>query len=252
MEVLRLREFRLLFSAQAVSNLGDRMVPIALAFAVLELGGSAAEVGIVMACRTFPLVATLIIGGVVADRVSRRTVMIVSDVVRVFSQGVPAAVLIAGVAQVWELAVLAGVTGAAGGFFYSAVVVGYDRVKQFGPLHWKEEKRQLSIWKKFVPCQREPDGIGKANVDFVLWCDERHGTKQSITQSAGILLHHIADGSRADSPAEVTDDIGFGRRDHEADAIHAAGQHTLKQVFRDRTWALNISLATGANGKQLF
>ena len=122
MEVLRLREFRLLFSAQAVSNLGDRMVPIALAFAVLELGGSAAEVGIVMACRTFPLVATLIIGGVVADRVSRRTVMIVSDVVRVLSQGVTAALLIAGVAQVWELAVLAGVTGAAGGFFYPAVV----------------------------------------------------------------------------------------------------------------------------------
>ena len=122
MEVLRLREFRLLFSAQAVSNLGDRMVPIALAFAVLELGGSAAEVGIVMACRTFPLVATLIIGGVVADRVSRRTVMIVSDVVRVLSQGVTATLLIAGVAQVWELAVLAGVTGAAGGFFYPAVV----------------------------------------------------------------------------------------------------------------------------------
>jgi len=122
MEVLRLREFRLLFSAQAVSNLGDRMVPIALAFAVLELGGSAAEVGIVMACRTFPLVATLIIGGVVADRVSRRTVMIVADVVRVLSQGVTAALLIAGVAQVWELAVLAGVTGAAGGFFYPAVV----------------------------------------------------------------------------------------------------------------------------------
>ena len=122
MEVLRLREFRLLFSAQAVSNLGDRMVPIALAFAVLELGGSVAQVGIVMACRTFPLVATLLIGGVVADRVSRRTVMIVSDVVRVLSQGVTAALLIAGVAQVWELAVLAGVTGAAGGFFYPAVV----------------------------------------------------------------------------------------------------------------------------------
>src|SRR6476620_6653106 len=101
MEVLRLREFRLLFSAQAVSNLGDRMVPIALAF---------------------PVVATLIIGGVVADRVSRRTVMIVADVVRVLSQGVTAALLIAGVAQVWELAVLAGVTGAAGGFFYPAVV----------------------------------------------------------------------------------------------------------------------------------
>ena len=71
MGVLRLREFRLLFLAQAVSMVGDRMVAIALAFAVLELGGSATEVGIVLACRTLPLVATLLIGGVVADRVSR-------------------------------------------------------------------------------------------------------------------------------------------------------------------------------------
>lgn len=37
--VLRTREFRLLFSAQAVSVLGDRMVAVALAFAVLEIGG---------------------------------------------------------------------------------------------------------------------------------------------------------------------------------------------------------------------
>ena len=58
MGVLRLREFRLLFGAQAVSVLGDRMVPIALAFAVLELGGSASEVGLVLAvpdrCRWWP------------------------------------------------------------------------------------------------------------------------------------------------------------------------------------------------------
>jgi hypothetical protein len=45
MGVLRLREFRLLFFAQAISWLGDRMVGIALAFAVLSLGGSPAEVG---------------------------------------------------------------------------------------------------------------------------------------------------------------------------------------------------------------
>jgi len=52
--VLRLREFRLLFGAQAVSVLGDRMVGIALAFAVLELGGSASEVGLVLAARALP------------------------------------------------------------------------------------------------------------------------------------------------------------------------------------------------------
>lgn len=52
LEVLRLRDFRLLFGAQAVSVFGDRMVSIALAFAVLELGGSASEVGLVLAART--------------------------------------------------------------------------------------------------------------------------------------------------------------------------------------------------------
>src|SRR3954471_11292433 len=121
MGVLALREFRLLFFAQTISVLGDRMVGIALAFAVLELGGGATEVGIVMACRTLPLVATLLIGGVVADRFSRRTAMVLSDLSRVVTQGLTAVLLIAGVAHVWQLAVLAGLTGAAGGFFNPAV-----------------------------------------------------------------------------------------------------------------------------------
>jgi predicted MFS family arabinose efflux permease len=120
MGVLRLREFRLLLGAQAVSMVGDRMVGIALAFAVLELGGSATEVGIVLACRTLPLVATLLVGGVVADRVSRRAVMVVADLSRLVTQGAIAALLIGGVAEVWMLAVLAGLTGAAGGFFNPA------------------------------------------------------------------------------------------------------------------------------------
>jgi MFS family permease len=120
MGVLRLREFRLLLGAQAVSALGDRMVPIALAFAVLELGGSASEVGIVLAARSLPLVATLLVGGVVADRTSRRAVMVVADVTRLIFQAVTAALLIAGAAEIWMVAVLAGATGAATGFFNPA------------------------------------------------------------------------------------------------------------------------------------
>ena len=87
MEVLRVREFRLLLGAQGVSELGDRMAPIALAFAVLELGGSATEVGLVLAAGCFPQIATLLVGGVVADRVSRRVVMVVADLLRVLTQG---------------------------------------------------------------------------------------------------------------------------------------------------------------------
>src|SRR3954468_20355107 len=100
MGVLGLRDFRLLFGAQAISVVGDRMVGIALAFAVLELGGGATEVGIVMGCRTLPLLATRLMGGGVADRVSRKTVMVVSDLARVLTQGLIAGLLIAGGAQI--------------------------------------------------------------------------------------------------------------------------------------------------------
>jgi len=118
--VLRLRDFRLLLGAQAVSHLGDRVVPIALAFAVLELDGSPSAVGLVLACRMLPMVATLLIGGVVADRVSRRALMVAADLVRLVTQSLIAALLIAGSAEIWMLAVLAGATGAASGFSHPA------------------------------------------------------------------------------------------------------------------------------------
>src|SRR4051794_22598452 len=120
MGVLRLREFRLVFGAQAVSWFGDRMVPIALAFAVLELHGSASDVGLVLAFRMLPMIATLLVGGVVADRLSRRAVMVAADLVRVLTQGTIAAALITGHAGIWLLAILSGATGAATGFFNPA------------------------------------------------------------------------------------------------------------------------------------
>jgi MFS family permease len=118
--LLRDRNFRRLFSAQAASVFGDRMVAVALAFAVLEIGGSTSAVGLVLASGAVPLIACLLIGGVVADRVSRRAVMVGADLARVLSQGAMGALLIGGVAELWMLAVLAGVTGAATGFFNPA------------------------------------------------------------------------------------------------------------------------------------
>src|SRR3954452_3513960 len=96
------------------------MVSIALAFAVLELGGSATEVGIVLAVRVAPMVGTLLIGGVVADRLSRRAVMVAADVSRFLTQGAIAVLLLTGTARIWMLAVLSGATGAATGFFNPA------------------------------------------------------------------------------------------------------------------------------------
>jgi MFS family permease len=118
--VLRRRDFRLLFLGQGVSVLGDRMVAVALAFAVIELGGSASEVGLVLAAGWLPLVATVLAGGVIADRTSRRRVMLAADVARMASQGTMAALVITGAGEIWMLAALAGVTGAGTGFFSPA------------------------------------------------------------------------------------------------------------------------------------
>jgi hypothetical protein len=138
--VLRERDFRLLFCGQAVSLLGDGMVNVALAFAVLGLGGSAAEVGLVFAARMLLLVACLLAGGVVADRLPRRAVMVSADLARLVTQGTLAALLIAGAAEIWMLAVLAGLTGAATGFFNPAstgltpALVSAERLQQANAL----------------------------------------------------------------------------------------------------------------------
>jgi predicted MFS family arabinose efflux permease len=117
---LQEREFRLLFLGQSVSLLGDGVVAVALAFAVLDLTGSASDLGFVFAARTVPLVTLLLAGGVFADRLSRRSVMVAADVARCSSQGLTAALLISGQARIWELAALQVVHGAATAFFNPA------------------------------------------------------------------------------------------------------------------------------------
>jgi predicted MFS family arabinose efflux permease len=119
-EVLTNRNFRLVYGAQVVSLLGDGIIPVALAFAILDLTGSATDLGLVLAARTVPLVACLLAGGVVADRVSRRRVMIVADLVRFVSQALLGVLLVSGHAELWQVAALQAVLGAASGFFNPA------------------------------------------------------------------------------------------------------------------------------------
>jgi predicted MFS family arabinose efflux permease len=114
---LRERQFRLLFIGQSVSILGDAMSGVALAFAVLEIGGSASQLGLVLAAGAVPFLVFLLVGGVVADRLPRRGVMLTADVVRMATQATMAVLLIAGVAEVWELAALQALRGTASAFF---------------------------------------------------------------------------------------------------------------------------------------
>lgn len=111
------RRFRLLFAGRAVSDFGDKIVPVALAFAVLELDHSASALGLVFAARMIPMVVLVLVGGVWADRLRRHVVMLVADGVRATTQALAAALLLTGRAEVWHLMVLMAVYGAAQAFF---------------------------------------------------------------------------------------------------------------------------------------
>src|SRR5712691_10641160 len=140
--VLREREFRLLFLGQTASLLGDGVVPGALSFAVLNLTGSVADLGFVLAARSAPLAAFMLVGGVVADRLPRRAVMIGADVTRFVSQGVLAALLLSGHAQLWQLIVLQAAHGTGSAFFMPAVTgliaesVSRERLQEANALRW--------------------------------------------------------------------------------------------------------------------
>jgi MFS family permease len=114
------RSFRLFFFGQGVSAVGDRIVTVALAFAVLDLTGSVRDLGLILAAQSVPLVAFVLVGGVWSDRLSRRSVMIASDLTRAAAQGASALLLVTGNAHVWQLVVLQAVYGAAEAFFIPA------------------------------------------------------------------------------------------------------------------------------------
>ena len=121
--VLRHRDFALLFAGQAVSVLGDRVVLIAMPFAVLSLPGAGlSDVGLVLGASALSLALFVLVGGVLADRIPRQLTMLGSDVVRALTQGASAALLLSGNATVGRLVVLQAVYGAAEAFFRPAVL----------------------------------------------------------------------------------------------------------------------------------
>jgi MFS family permease len=96
------------------------MAPIALAFAVLDLTGSASDLGWVLAASWIPQIVFILVGGVWADRLPRNLVMIAANVLSGAAQAAVAVLLLAGVAQLWELIVLQVARGIAISFFFPA------------------------------------------------------------------------------------------------------------------------------------
>ena len=114
------RNFRFLWTGQAVSAAGDSLSGVAFVFATLEVSHSAGALGAVLGVGTLARALALPAGGVWADRVPRQVVMLGSDWVRAASQGILGALLISGHLQLWHLIAVALVFNGAGGFFQPA------------------------------------------------------------------------------------------------------------------------------------
>jgi predicted MFS family arabinose efflux permease len=115
---LRERPFRLLWLAQTSSSVGDALIPVALAFALLqELDASAAELGLVLAAFSLARVGFTLVGGVWADRLQRRQVMLVCDGIRATVEFFTFGMLLAGAMELWMFGATAALFGAASAFF---------------------------------------------------------------------------------------------------------------------------------------
>ena len=122
---LRHREYRLLVASGSASLLADGLWLVALVWQVIAMGGGPSDLSVVAAATSLGLVMAVLLGGVAADRFPKRAVLLGVEMVRTAVPVVTGVLALAGALQLWQLAALAFVVGAAGGFYYptwSAVV----------------------------------------------------------------------------------------------------------------------------------
>lgn len=117
---LQSRSFAFLWLGQTCSSLGDGAFTIALAWEVLLLTGSATAIGVVVMAEMLPRLLFLLLGGVVADRLPRRHILLYSDAGRGVAVLLLALLGWLHVLHLWHLITLSLIFGLAAGFFYPA------------------------------------------------------------------------------------------------------------------------------------
>jgi MFS family permease len=110
---LRVRNYRLFFLGQVVSNIGTWMQRIAQDWLVLSLTGSSAAVGITTALQFLPMLLFGLYGGVLVDRLRKRPTLLVTQCAMALTALALAALTLTGHVQVWHVYVAAFAMGLA-------------------------------------------------------------------------------------------------------------------------------------------
>jgi DHA3 family tetracycline resistance protein-like MFS transporter len=117
---LRDRDFRLLWAGMCLSLVGDGAFLVALAWQVLALSGGPAGMTYVGIAMTVPMIVFLLVGGVASDRLERRWILVMADLVRAVAVALMAGLTLGGHVQVWHLVALAALYGSGSAFYAPA------------------------------------------------------------------------------------------------------------------------------------
>jgi MFS family permease len=119
---LRISDFRLLWAGMTVSLLGDGLYVVAVAWQAYQISNSPYALAVTGVAWTLPTVLVLPVSGALSDRVGRRPLMIVADLLRAAAVGGLAVLAVLGTIEVWHLIVLSVVFGTGEALFNPSFV----------------------------------------------------------------------------------------------------------------------------------
>lgn len=114
------REYRLLMAAVSLSIFAEGMWAVVMALQVIELSNDPAALSLVATCLGTGLVAFLLVGGLAADRINQRSIIIAVEIVNTAVVSAIAVLGVVGALHIWHMAVAAAALGIAAAFFFPA------------------------------------------------------------------------------------------------------------------------------------
>ncbi len=122
------REYRLLITAVSISMFAEGMWTVVMALQVMALADDPAALSLVASCLAVTMLAFILVGGIVADRLSQRTIIIVVETVNLVTVAAVALLGLFGSLRLWHMAVAAAMLGAGMAFFFPAYSAYLPRI----------------------------------------------------------------------------------------------------------------------------
>ncbi|MGV9803739.1 tetracycline efflux MFS transporter Tet(V) [Mycobacterium sp. NPDC003449] len=116
----RIREYRLLIAAVSLSIFAEGMWSVVMALQVIAIDNDPASLSLVATCLGAGLVAFVLVGGIAADRINQRTIIIAVEAVNFVTVSTVATLGLTGALRIWHMAVAAAILGIAAAFFFPA------------------------------------------------------------------------------------------------------------------------------------